>query len=225
MTDLELFRRINQAHAPWADFYFGQIAGLGDGLVALGIAFAIAAYRPLDGWRIVLAIAIAGLAAQVLKHAIGDVPRPPAVLANVHLLGAPLAHHSFPSGHASTAGALAAASLGILWARHRLWALLGAIVAASAAWARIYGGVHWPSDVAAGFLLGLLGWWLAVRALRGLSNPKKAQRIAAALAVLSGTGLVLVHHVQPSTAKPTAAVVGIGAVAAAWWAHRSGRLR
>jgi membrane-associated phospholipid phosphatase len=57
---------------------------------------------------------------------------------------------SFPSGHATTIVAMAAA-VGFLWPRHRLIFLSLAVwVAAS----RVMVGAHWASDVVAGIALG-----------------------------------------------------------------------
>nr|WP_277752057.1 phosphatase PAP2 family protein [Corynebacterium silvaticum] len=58
---------------------------------------------------------------------------------------------SFPSGHATTA--FAAAMVLALLCR-RWWVLTVWIVAAAVGLSRLYVGVHWPSDVLAGALLG-----------------------------------------------------------------------
>jgi undecaprenyl-diphosphatase len=65
---------------------------------------------------------------------------------------------SFPSGHASTAVA-GAYSLGAAWpaARPFCWALAALIV-----FSRAYLGVHYPTDLLAGGLLGWLVAWLVV---------------------------------------------------------------
>jgi undecaprenyl-diphosphatase len=59
--------------------------------------------------------------------------------------------HSFPSGHAASSFA-GATVLAAVVPRFRVWffVLAGAIAAS-----RVYNGVHWPSDVIAGALLGV----------------------------------------------------------------------
>ena len=86
-----------------------------------------------------------------------------------------VAHQSFPSGHATSSAViyLTLAALGGLVVRDRvaraylmgLAILLTGAVGAS----RVYLGVHWPSDVLAGWSFGTLwaiGWWRATVALR-----------------------------------------------------------
>jgi undecaprenyl-diphosphatase len=70
---------------------------------------------------------------------------------------------SFPSGHATACTAVLIAALGVLAiARRTAWPWLLALLAAAAiAYSRLDLGVHWPSDVYIGFVLGT-AWGVAV---------------------------------------------------------------
>lgn len=68
------------------------------------------------------------------------------------LISLSLVDSSFPSGHATAAFALAA----IVLKYDTLWGVIFAIFAGLVAWGRVYVGVHYPSDVIAGAILGVL---------------------------------------------------------------------
>jgi undecaprenyl-diphosphatase len=64
---------------------------------------------------------------------------------------------SFPSGHAMGSMTLALTLVVIFWgSRYQflLW-ILAAIYVISIAWTRLYLGVHYPSDILGGWLLGI----------------------------------------------------------------------
>jgi membrane-associated phospholipid phosphatase len=89
-------------------------------------------------------------------------PRPP-----VHHLEA-VGSSSFPSGHATQSAAFYfAALIALRMSRAPRWVAGGAtalitLLLAGIAWSRVYLGVHHPTDVAAGLLLG--GGWALVSA-------------------------------------------------------------
>ena len=112
--------------------------------------------RVESGLIAVEAMALAGSTTQLVKSAVRR-PRP-------HAWGdqatPPFDYHSFPSGHA-TAAFSAAASLTTLYAlrhphaRATRWIAAGGFVVASATGLlRVTAGKHFPSDVAAGALIG-----------------------------------------------------------------------
>ena len=144
-------------------------------LVLLG---AIAAFGKKTGRRIALAgfLALAlGFASSEIIKEITTRPRPFAALPYVNLLvGAPHSY-AFPSGH--TTSAFAAAGGAALAARRLLgrvpawgWGMLA--LAAAMAYSRLYVGVHWPTDVAAGAVLGLACGWAGVRL--ALRRPRRS---------------------------------------------------
>lgn len=80
--------------------------------------------------------------------------------------------NSFPSGHTSAAFAFAFGSLRALPKR---WVKIAVVVlAALMALSRLYVGVHYPSDVAAGFIVGdlaaLCGWLVSEAIVNRIQN-------------------------------------------------------
>ena len=87
-------------------------------------------------------------------------PRPDLALAFDALIPTP-ASSSFPSGHAAVFFALGVA----LWFLNRRAGIVFASGAALVAVARVFVGVHWPSDVFAGALLGAVSAYIINRIL------------------------------------------------------------
>ena len=91
-------------------------------------------------------------------------PRPYAVLPHVTTLVSRSGDYSFPSDHAVMAGAVAA---GIVLVHRRL-GLAAAALAVLMACARVYVGAHFPLDVVAGLLVGVV---IAVAASAVATRP------------------------------------------------------
>jgi undecaprenyl-diphosphatase len=64
---------------------------------------------------------------------------------------------SFPSGHAMTSMAFAATLIGLTWRSRWIWLTLplGSVYVVAIAWTRLYLGVHYPSDIVAGWMLAI----------------------------------------------------------------------
>ncbi|HQG03044.1 MAG TPA: phosphatase PAP2 family protein [Thermoleophilia bacterium] len=78
------------------------------------------------------------------------------------------ARYSFPSGHTMAATAFAVALVFVAWPTRWRWPVTVGGVAAAAAmgFSRVYVGVHWPSDVIGGWMMGAATAWLVWLVLR-----------------------------------------------------------
>ena len=104
-----------------------------------------------------------------VTKAVVDRPRPPAGIRLATAAGS-----SFPSGHAAQSLATYAALaivVATVWrpARFAGW-LAAAVIVLGVGWARVYLGMHWTTDVAAGWLIGAA--WLVLVIM--LTRPARA---------------------------------------------------
>ncbi len=107
---------------------------------------------------ILLVVVSDQISSTLLKH-LFERPRPCKVLENVRLLVGCTDSYSFPSSHA--VNNFAAAMFFSYFYKHLKWILFS--VASLMALSRIFVGVHYPSDVIGGALIGLvIGYVLAV---------------------------------------------------------------
>jgi membrane-associated phospholipid phosphatase len=172
------------AHLPrWVVWFFDQITDFGKSgwfLWPLGILFLALAALPrlpqlvlaaimLRVGFLFVAIGVPGLFVNVVKHIFGRARPMVGGSLDPYLFSPfswPAAYAGLPSGHAATAFSVLVA-FGTLWPRGRtiLW-IYALLIAAS----RVAVTAHYPSDVLAGALVGVVGALLVRRwfALRGL---------------------------------------------------------
>lgn len=160
---------------PWLEETMRDITGLGSVFTVLFLTCAVAAYLAVSGRRriglyVLAAVGSGELVSTVLK-VFYQRPRPDLVPHGMEVFTA-----SFPSGHA-TMSAIAYLTLATLIARvernRRAKALvlaLGVGLTLLVGLSRIYLGVHWPSDVLAGWCIGAawasLCWFVALQLQR-----------------------------------------------------------
>ena len=112
----------------------------------------------------------------VLKRAFARVP-PPGIAGVTHP-----SVYAFPSGHTMITTTLAAGLILIAWPTRWRWPALaaGGLVSLGMGLARVYSAVHWPSDVAAGWALGVAVLLAVHLMLPGDEEVRAARRRRAA---------------------------------------------
>ena len=198
-----LFRLINDAHSTTGDLFFGTITGLGDGLVVSLLCAVVMLFHLRAGIAAELAFIVSGLIAQLLKRTF-DMPRPPALLDHVHVLGQTLTSHSFPSGHAASDGVMVLLAF-LIWSQRQWQSWCVALLFILAAIGRIYVGVHFPLDVSVGLFIGLVSMWGFWRIsgrwpVATWEQSPWSWKIAGLIVAIESAILGLGYHIQPSTA-------------------------
>lgn len=158
--DAWILRTVTAWRSPTMDAFFRGVTYLGDARVVVGLgAFAAGLLwrrQRLSSAFVVSAVGGGALLNRLLKH---WVARPRPTLA----MPVDVAHgYSFPSGHSTGSMLLWLSLCWVLWraeSQSPPWRLLllgvGAALVLMVGWSRIYLGVHYPSDVLAGWALAI----------------------------------------------------------------------
>lgn len=154
------FILLNSFHAPFLDAFFMGYTNVGDGLFALALVVLVFFFfkqKPL-AIALLLSYCVSGILAQVLKQ-FTNAPRPAAYFQPgqyTHFInGLHLAtQFSFPSGHTTTAFALA--TVLAIFNKNKNRSLLLLVAAGLVGFSRIYLAQHFLLDVISGAILGTL---------------------------------------------------------------------
>lgn len=152
----------------WLGYGYGVLPI--DGLIVLGL---MAARRWRDAGFAFLALWGGLVLNTLLKHAISR-PRPG--LDTVRELQS---SYAFPSGHAMATAVLAATAIALTWHTRWRWPVLviTGLFALLVGLGRVHAGVHYPSDVAAGWLAGIAWVCLIHIAVLGKREARPAPKV------------------------------------------------
>ncbi len=170
--DGELLLSIQSLHQPWLDPVVSLYTMLGDaGLMWIALSLAMLIWKPTRraGGAALLALVLGLLVTNITIKPLVERARPWLVLELTPLV-TENDPNSFPSGH--TCAAFAA---GLSWARALPWRwgrIAAVVLAVLMGLSRLYVGVHFPTDVAAGAVIGALCAWAAWRACEAYEERK-----------------------------------------------------
>lgn len=152
------------------------ITHLGDGgwfWIALGVALLFPKKTRNIGFTVLLSLLIGALITNVtLKNAVARI-RPYEVIEGLQILIAKPHDYSFPSGH--TCASFAAAM--VLYRKcPTLYGVGSLILAILIGCSRLYVGVHYPTDVICGALVGCFSAWAAVKLVSMYEKKRNRNR-------------------------------------------------
>src|SRR4051812_24453600 len=159
--DTSLLHQVIQLRRPWLDDLMLLASALGAGGFIWIIIGSIAGIFPKHTaamFRLWLAVAITFEIVDDVSKPFAGRERPFETMADMRLIDARPASESFPSNHAAMAAAGALALTRMMPAAAWVVWPMALVIAGS----RVYLGLHWPSDVLAGLILGSAVAWFVL---------------------------------------------------------------
>jgi membrane-associated phospholipid phosphatase len=172
------FLLINRLHCALLDYFFILFTNLGDGLFAIAIVIFMLARRQY-AWSLQLTVSflLTGAVVQIFKRLVHN-PRPQMFFRPhlIHFINGVThtGYSSFPSGHAATIFALT--TLLSIYFPTRKSMIFFLIIAVLTGFSRIYLSQHFPVDVLAGSVIGVLISTITYMVIPLSLNSKKATK-------------------------------------------------
>ena len=154
------FQLINSNHNDLADQVFKYFTHYGDGLMWIPLGIYCLFYRRKYFIAVVAGVIISTILAQFLKRVVyPDELRPISYLSEVfpvHVVDGVTMRkvHSFPSGHTTTAFAMALIMAYII--NRKTWSVILPVLASLAGYSRVYLAQHFPTDIFGGMCIGIV---------------------------------------------------------------------
>lgn len=154
--DNNIFRAINNIQNTALNYFMFLVSLLGELAIIWFFFGALILYKnKKDGKKIFILMTLAIALTVIINHAVISYfifrERPYLALSEVYQLGKQWTDSSFPSGHVSSAMA-ATVVLGRYYKKYLLYMIIFVLLTMLS---RIFLGMHYPSDVLAGVLVGL----------------------------------------------------------------------
>lgn len=151
---------------PWLTplmIYLSWIGNSGAIWIVIGLLLCYKKSTRNIGYTVMIALVLTFFIGDVvLKHVVHRM-RPFAMYPDMPLVSLPPSTilQSFPSGHTMSSFASAVAIMLAIPKTYRYLSYLACVIAVAMGFSRLYLFVHWPSDVLAGAILGIIMGWLA----------------------------------------------------------------
>ncbi len=181
-----LFRTLNGWATAESATLWANLTNFGDGLMAICLGIAIFSRLPKSLAGLFSCVIILSLVTQSAKYGFSHIPgldafgsRPAGRMGldAINVIGPPVLNYSFPSGH--TAAVATLATIICLKIRSMTFKALFILLAVVVGLSRCVVGAHWPADLAAGALVGIIVGLLGVGFIdRFFVKPGYKPRIA-----------------------------------------------
>ncbi len=157
---------INSNYNPALDYVFQYVTLLGDGLIYIPIVVYCLLFNRQFLVPVITGIIVCTIITHFLKNIVfPDDLRPVSLEAKkiiIHKVNAIPLHrmHSFPSGHTSTAFTMALLLASVM--KRKIWAFILPVIAFFVGYSRVYLAQHFPTDVCAGMIIGMVSAYLSL---------------------------------------------------------------